>query len=499
FSPLSSVSIKDPEDAATAVTGAIGQRLVANVSAAGDALSVQTVLKDKSGHEQTATHRVAKIPFFSDAAPVDQLKALDADEVLVDVVAIAGMAPTDSLVAGFNKRVGGYRLAVGVRTLETAAKGQILHMYNAGTALVVQVQVDQDLLVKRYPLAGGVVATADKAWPIAADLIAAQGANLWFTYGNAIGASRITAGNPVPALTLPLRDTIMATQAVGSNLYVLTEAGVYRLAIAAEALPGVYQESFVALPNQDGFHLSGNKLYTWKGTDLSHFELQDDGSLLLLGTAVLPAAVEQATADGEILWLGATTAEGSQWFALDGESIIGIFPGSTRTLVITPSAAYFDTVRDGVTYIQARAIAVAAQSLALNVVASELPQTVELRVTPSADPLGALTLHVETTAGQRVPAVISQVNDSYLIQIGRDQLLSGNLVVVGRTHGGVTSQAVTVATATANTPVTVNIATSAVQGALVPLVSSAGETTRIVSQTADVVGQSLPMATAAAA
>src|SRR5690606_27544132 len=192
FSPLSSVSIKDPEDAATAVTGAIGQRLVANVSAAGDALSVQTVLKDKSGHEQTATHRVAKIPFFSDAAPVDQLKALDADEVLVDVVAIAGMASSDSLVAGFNKRVGGYRLAVGARTLETAAKGQILHMYNAGTALVVQVQVDQDLLIKRYPLAGGVVAIADKAWPVAADLIAAQGANLWFTYGNAIGASRIT-------------------------------------------------------------------------------------------------------------------------------------------------------------------------------------------------------------------------------------------------------------------------------------------------------------------
>src|SRR5690606_17593375 len=158
------------------------------------------------------------------------------------------------------------------------------------------------------------------------------------------------------------------------------------------------------------FHLSGNKLYTWKGTNLSHFELQDDDSLLLLGTTMLPAAVEQATADGEILWLGTTTAEGSQWFALDGESLLGIFPYATRKLVITPSAAYFDVVRDGVTYIQARAIVVTAQSLALNVVASELPQTVELRVTPSADPLGALALHVETTAGQRVPAIISQVN-----------------------------------------------------------------------------------------
>ena len=38
--------LPNPEGAATAVTGAIGQRLVTNVSAVGEALSVQTVLKD---------------------------------------------------------------------------------------------------------------------------------------------------------------------------------------------------------------------------------------------------------------------------------------------------------------------------------------------------------------------------------------------------------------------------------------------------------------------
>ena len=494
FSPQSSVSLKDPEDAAAVVTAPVGQRLVTNVSASGNALSVQTLLKDKSGHEKAANHSVAKIPFFSDTPPADYLHALDADEVLIDLLAIAGLTPNESLVAGFNKRSGGYRLAVASRTLETAVKGQILHMYDAGTALIVQIQVDEALLIKRYPVQGGSVGAADKTWPVAADLIAAQGANLWFTYGNAVGVSRATPANLVPTLTLPLRDRIVAAQAVGANLYVLTEAGMYRLGVAVDAIPSVQQDSFVAVPNQNGFRLMGNKLYTWKGTDLSYFELQDDGSLLLLGTATLPALVDKSTSDGEVLWLRATTDEGSQWFALEGGSVIGIFPGYTRALVLTPAAAYFEVIRDGISHLEARNIAVAAQAFTLDVAVTDLPHAVQLRVNPSADPLGALTLHVETGAGQRVPAVVSQIKDGYLIQIGREQLASGDLIVVGRTHGGSVDQPVTVSTSTTIAPVTVNFATAPVQGALIPMTTTAGNGARISTQAINVSGQSLPMA-----
>ena len=63
FSADSKVVVKDPVESANTQQAPLGGKFVSRLSAQGDFASVETQLKDRSGHEKKTLHTLAKIPF----------------------------------------------------------------------------------------------------------------------------------------------------------------------------------------------------------------------------------------------------------------------------------------------------------------------------------------------------------------------------------------------------------------------------------------------------
>src|SRR5690606_25452466 len=132
-----------------------------------------------------------------------------------------------------------------------------------GVALLLHVRHDGEEFLKRYPITTNGIGSSDVSWPIAGDLVGANGNTVWIRYGNTLSAASIVHQELVAILAHGLRDPIVTQQVDGNGIYVLTEAGLYRFSIAVRDIPSVQQDMFVALPDQLGFHIDGDQLVTW--------------------------------------------------------------------------------------------------------------------------------------------------------------------------------------------------------------------------------------------
>src|SRR5690606_25510402 len=380
YSADSQVVVKDPAGASVIASSALNSTLIAIVSGEGESTNVETLLKDKSGHEKTRVHQLTKKPFFSDAPAVEYLKGLNSNELLFKALAIPGAGREEELLVAFNNRSGGYRLVAGSRVVDSAAQGEIIALEYSGTALFMQIRQNGDEYIKRYPLTGTGLAGVSDTWATTGEFLGVSGETVWLRYGNALSAETMVEQTLVPVLGHTVLEPIHAYQISGNVMYGLSDAGLYQFEIAVEELPFIEQSHFVALPDQDNFLVLGDEIFTWQDELLTHYEMLPDGALANISSSMLPGAIERVISDDELLWVRINHADGPQWLAIENDNIVAVFATSSPEFVAAPGATHFDVMADRNRAVWSRNIKPVSDEIQIAVGIEPLPHVVQFTI-----------------------------------------------------------------------------------------------------------------------
>jgi alpha-tubulin suppressor-like RCC1 family protein len=441
FSNDSRIFVKDPIDSVTEKEGRIGEQLVTRVTTQGSQLSVNTLLKDKSEHQKTDQTVLDKIPFLSDAPAVSYVSAINTNEVLFKAIAIPGVTQSENVLVAFNNIAGGYRLSAGSRLIEQSTKGEITAVEFSGAFLLAQIQQNGEHFIKRYPLGASGIQASDLSYPVAGDLLGANGSLVWMSYGKSIGASIIANQDSVVVAAQSLQEPIVATKVDGQFLYVLTASGLYQFVTNnLNGVVQVQQTHFVALQDQQGLEVDAENVFTWNNSTLGHYQLLSDGSLLPVEITQLPGIIEQIISDDELTWVKSKIGNQYHWFAVQSGELVGILPTETGSdightqLVVTPTNLYLDRLENGVVSLIALAIQTAQENANVNVAINQLTQEIALTPSISLNSLGKNVVHLETESGQLIPAFIYYQDGIKQLRIARSQLPDGDIQLITRTY-----------------------------------------------------------------
>jgi len=303
-------------------------------------IGIETVLRDRSGNESRQSITVNKIPYF-DASLANTYLATSLNET-IDFYAIApGFIADSELFVGINNRNGGYRIATASSEIINSSQGSLKFLAYSGTGLIAEIQYEGESSVQFYPLVNGTLGLSSE-YSISGNLIAANGNTLWLQYGQLIATTEITNTGLAASAGISINESIIDTQLLGDKLIVLTESGLYRLALNVGTLPKVIQEMFIDLPSQHGFNVSGEDLLTWSENNIFTYQWLADGSLVepLNNQISLLGTVTDSTNDGNITWLRLEKDLTTDWIAIENDELIGITANPSSFVAVTPTRWY---------------------------------------------------------------------------------------------------------------------------------------------------------------
>lgn len=186
----------------------------------------------------------------------------------------------------------------------------------------------------------------------------------------------------------------------------LTEAGLHVLSVAGEEFLQLTRQSYTALPAADGMLVDGKRLVTWTDNILQRYEFVDDqGSLLDLGTLDAGGPVHGAVSDGELIWV---LADGpytdGTWQAFNGDERVALAANGADRLVFTGNAVYERVALDTAGLIRRRPTIAAPVDTAWAPSLEEAVMGIFIRDAGPAATLGGDTVAFLDDSGNRLAA-----------------------------------------------------------------------------------------------
>ncbi|HLD68355.1 MAG TPA: IPT/TIG domain-containing protein, partial [Pseudomonas sp.] len=340
FSSSSRLELFDPSDAAAPVPLAFSAaRQVWSSRPEGSALRLEAILRDRSGHEKTASHSLAKLAYLQGESRRDSIEKGYEAALLT---ALAGHP--QALAWSENRSSDGYRLNTLDGLLESRDSGRVQQLFFSGSALVAQIRREGDdfLRVWRWQ---------DNAWQPAQEqatagrLVGASGNLLFVRHGQQISGFAFDQQGFAELVGLSLDDEIRQVQVDGQRLAVLTRAGLELLQLDDGALPALRRTASLALADRLGFALEGNRLISWSASAVEGHNLSADAQGLHLGAAqTLPVVgrVGEARFDGELSWLRVSEdLHGDSWQVWRGSERLGALGGAYQSLAFAAGQLFY--------------------------------------------------------------------------------------------------------------------------------------------------------------
>jgi len=491
FDESSLVNIFDPINTPVKNSALIGQPITTDINASGSEVVVESILRDKSGNENIAQHTVSKLHYFTDESSTDYFISA-ANENIDFIESIAGFAREKELVMGINRLDGGYRIATATKTLFEVNEGQLINLIYTGTGLVAQVKVNGQHQLDFYALENTTFKAAQSQL-IYGDVIAASGNTVWIKHGDLISATSVTRTGFVPVAGLSLREPLVAAHTHGNYLFVLTDSGLYQYNVSLEDIPKVNQAYYIAVPDQQGFIVQNNKLLVWSHTEITRYQLLENGGLSAPSNNVteINGSVITSRLDGNLTWLKVSTEKGLQWQAYLGNELIGLLPEDNMRgdRVFVAQRGYqlltsnnTDNSSDKVLY---RPINIVQESVHATSISTEVLQNVfgiTLTVGTDEQSIGANSVTFTNENGQKLSAQSQWVAGKLQWFIDYADLLNTSTINVSvSTHVGTTSKsiAIDVLNNTVLPTISPTDLTQITENALVPVVTRYLESAKI--------------------
>jgi hypothetical protein len=448
FSATSTLSIVDSSAGESIVTAQVGSPLATTISDIGTAVTVEAVLRDKSGNEKASSIAIEKLKYLSSDEPVEYFSA-QANESIDFLIKVNGAAAPDEIIFAINRLDGGYRLATANATLFESISGEIIQLQNSGTGLAAHILQQGEHRLLFFAFDNGSINQPISA-PLFGQLIASAGNTLWVSHGELISAYTATATDFVSVLGKGVSQTIVASQVSGKDILVLSDDGITRLSVEISNTPRISQTSFVALPNQLGFVVNGAEIVSWSSDQIQRHELQADGSLIAIAGQDTPLSgnVRGYSIDGELVWLKLGDQFGARWQAYLAGELVGVLKsedvGDDRSF--TSNRAYLLSRSGDVDSVSVRVINSADPTPSAPSMVVSLEQAifgVELLIDYNDDPFGLTGVYAKDDNGRLLATSAIWRNGQSGIFISYPELAGAtSIVVTGEAHAGALSEVI---------------------------------------------------------
>ena len=451
FDDGSEIQVTDPLGALDSVRFPYdGEAHAHRISTEGAELQLAAILRDRSGNEVQALRNVAKIPYFGDTRT--PLLSLAEDEVFAGMQVVPGLSdPGDNLFVAINDRDGGYRIDAGGATQASDSDGEILQLQWSGALLLAEINRGGQRELRQWRLLDGALTEASP-FALNGTLIAASGDTVFVQNGRSLFAYVLDGNLSLAVLGVAINETILHSAVESDRLLLLSESGLYVYRIDVDEAPKLQRLAFIALPDQSGFAVEGDRLFSWNDSELQlHqlIEINDENSIELALTLIeqtdLDVAVDGAARfDGELLWLPVHRgdAQGVQWRAYRYTELVGILPASHADIGFAGDRAYVYELDDSVNRIVRVGLIADEIGAAMAPQLSESAFGVIISDIDADNTLGGETVFFTDSSGRLLPVepLWREANRHWFIKRGR--LPAGAITAVRLNRAGTRDEAI---------------------------------------------------------
>jgi hypothetical protein len=331
FSDSSAVALRDPQGQPPLLLPMRGLNALQPLSAIGDAVDIEALLRDRSGNETNTLTTLTKQPYFTGAQHV-LWQAATSDEQVVGAV----WTPS-GIVWAVNSETGA-ALHDESGVLWSATNVALEKIAFSGTALLAEVTEGQQQSTYRWQR-GESQWQAPVVRALPGNAIAVQGDRAWRQLGATIQSWHFSQGDWIDSAGLTIAEPVKATATVGDALLLLTASGLQVLDVDTSGVPKVHRVALFARADAQGMTATTDRIYVWQDNALDVLSLNAAGELAALHSVEVTGNIDDVMAtDDDIIRVTATQANQTQWWWFENDALRGIQRAQHDIAKLVPGA-----------------------------------------------------------------------------------------------------------------------------------------------------------------